>query len=97
MVRASLARQEDTMIFALIERAKFPLNSLTYSRLFLSECFTLICKTNKEIWKMYFHELILMFINVGDDGKYAQTALADLSSFAGACLYIQVGGHQGCA
>ncbi|KOM42062.1 hypothetical protein LR48_Vigan04g226000 [Vigna angularis] len=34
--------------------------------------------TNKEIWKMYFDDLIPMFIRWGDDGNYAQTALADL-------------------
>ncbi|XP_052732790.1 chorismate mutase 2 [Vigna angularis] len=129
-VRASLARQEDTIIFALIERAKFPLNSVGYSQLFLSEeyCGPMInglflkteavqskagryinpeenpffpenlppsaapdypfseflqgagasINTNKEIWKMYFDDLIPMFIRWGDDGNYAQTALADL-------------------
>ncbi|KAI5403862.1 hypothetical protein KIW84_051127, partial [Lathyrus oleraceus] len=31
-VRESLIRQEDTIIFSLIERARFPLNSPTYER-----------------------------------------------------------------
>lgn len=34
--RACLVRQEDTIIFALIERAKFPLNSPTYNHTFTS-------------------------------------------------------------
>lgn len=35
-VRDSLIRQEDTIIFSLIERAKFPLNSPTYQQSYAS-------------------------------------------------------------
>ena len=35
-VRASLVRQEDTIIFGLIERAKFPFNSLAYHQNYTS-------------------------------------------------------------
>lgn len=35
-VRDSLIRQEDTIIFNLIERAKFPLNSPTYDQSYAS-------------------------------------------------------------
>ncbi|TKY74798.1 Chorismate mutase 2 [Spatholobus suberectus] len=130
--RASLVRQEDTIIFALIERARFPLNSPTYHRnytsilqfygslldflvskteaiqakagryinpeenpffpenlppsvvphypfsLFLHPAAALI-NTNKVIWKLYFNELLPMFVASGDDGNYAQTAATDLS------------------
>lgn len=34
-VRKALVRQEDTIVFALIERAKFPFNSLTYDHNYL--------------------------------------------------------------
>ncbi|OIW14974.1 hypothetical protein TanjilG_30693 [Lupinus angustifolius] len=34
---------------------------------------------NKFIWKMYFHELLPIFVASGDDGNYAQTAASDLS------------------
>lgn len=34
--RASLVRQEDTIIFGLIERARFPLNSPTYNQSYTS-------------------------------------------------------------
>ena len=34
--RASLVRQEDTIIFALIERSRFPLNSPTYNQNYTS-------------------------------------------------------------
>ncbi|XP_014499344.1 chorismate mutase 2 [Vigna radiata var. radiata] len=130
-VRASLARQEDTIIFALIERAKFPLNNFGHNRLFGSDEYIgsmingLVLKTeavqskagryinpeenpffpenlppsaapdypfseflqgagasiniNKEIWEVYFHELIPMFIKCGDDGNHAQSVLADLT------------------
>lgn len=35
-VRASLIRQEDTIIFSVIERARFPLNSPTYHQHYAS-------------------------------------------------------------
>lgn len=35
-VRASLVRQEDTIVFGLIERARFPINSPTYNQLNVS-------------------------------------------------------------
>lgn len=35
-VRDSLIRQEDTIIFALIERAKYPINSPTYHQSYAS-------------------------------------------------------------
>ncbi|CAJ1973640.1 unnamed protein product [Sphenostylis stenocarpa] len=129
--RASLVRQEDTIIFALIERARFPLNSPTYNQSytsipqfqgslldfvisnteamqskagryinpeenpfiptnlppsvvprypfsqFLHPAAALI-NMNKEIWKLYFNELLPMFVASGDDGNYAQTAVTDL-------------------
>jgi chorismate mutase len=34
-VREALVRQEDTIVFGLIERAKFPFNSQTYDQKFL--------------------------------------------------------------
>ncbi|BAT78086.1 hypothetical protein VIGAN_02072400 [Vigna angularis var. angularis] len=33
---------------------------------------------NKEIWEMYFRELLPKFVKCGDDGNYAQTAFVDL-------------------
>jgi len=36
-LRASLVREEDTIIFALIERARFPLNSPTYNQSYTSQ------------------------------------------------------------
>nr|KYP44234.1 hypothetical protein KK1_034299 [Cajanus cajan] len=125
--RESLVRQEDTIIFGLIERARFPFNSPTYNynpnytsvlhflvsnteaiqakagryinpeenaffpenlpplvvlhypfSQFLHPAAALI-NINKDIWKLYFHELIPMFVASGDDGNYAQTAATDLS------------------
>ncbi|KAK7352641.1 hypothetical protein VNO80_18065 [Phaseolus coccineus] len=130
--RASLVRQEDTIIFALIERARFPLNSPTYNQSytfishlqdsildfvirnteavqskagryinpeenpffpknlppsvvphypfshFLHPAAALI-NINQDIWKLYFNELLPMFVASGDDGNYAQTAAADLT------------------
>ena len=35
-VRDSLIRQEDTIIFSLIERAKYPINSPTYHQSYVS-------------------------------------------------------------
>ncbi|KAL9313231.1 hypothetical protein ACSQ67_018683 [Phaseolus vulgaris] len=116
--RASLVRQEDTIIFALIERSRFPLNSPTYNQnytsvqdsildfvvhnteavdtLILKKSFlhkkftTLGCATlpllttasiniNKDIWKLYFSDLLPLFVASDDDGNYAQTAAADLT------------------
>ena len=34
---------------------------------------------NKSLWKMYFHDLLPLFVASGDDGNYAQTAASDLS------------------
>ncbi|KAL3023289.1 hypothetical protein AAZX31_04G059500 [Glycine max] len=130
--RASLVRQEDTIIFGLIERARFPLNSPTYNQSytsipqfrgtlldflvrhteaiqakagryinpeenpffpenlppsvvprypfsqFLHPAAALI-NINNAIWKLYFDELLPMFVASGDDGNYAQTAATDLS------------------
>ncbi|KAJ1413112.1 Chorismate mutase, AroQ class, eukaryotic type [Sesbania bispinosa] len=131
-LRASLERQEDTIVFGLIERARFPFNSPTYNQncttsiphfnaslveflvqnteaiqakagryvnpeenpftenlppsvvpsynfsQFLHPAAALI-NINKAIWKMYFHELLPLFVASGDDGNYAQTADSDLS------------------
>ncbi|XP_057957878.1 chorismate mutase 2-like isoform X2 [Malania oleifera] len=45
-IRDSLVRQEDTIIFRLIERAKFPLNSATYNESYLPKwCPTCAYKT----------------------------------------------------
>ncbi|XP_022636613.1 chorismate mutase 2 isoform X1 [Vigna radiata var. radiata] len=119
-VRASLARLEDTIIFALFERVKFPLNPPTYDLLgdlvretealqfeahrydnpeenpffpenlppfsapeypfteFLQGAGASI-NINKEIWEVYFRELLPKFVKCGDDGNYAQTAFADLT------------------
>ncbi|XP_014498638.1 chorismate mutase 2 isoform X2 [Vigna radiata var. radiata] len=119
-VRASLARLEDTIIFALFERVKFPLNPPTYDLLgdLVRETEALQFKArrydnpeenpffpenlppfaapeypfpeflqgagasiniNKEIWELYFNELLPKFVKCGDDGNYAQTAFADLT------------------
>ncbi|WVZ09686.1 hypothetical protein V8G54_014216 [Vigna mungo] len=37
----------------------------------------------KEIWEVYFHELLPKFVKSGDDGNYAQTAFADLTLLQG--------------
>ncbi|CAI8605976.1 unnamed protein product [Vicia faba] len=34
---------------------------------------------NKSLWKMYFDDLLPLFVASGDDGNYAQTAASDLS------------------
>ncbi|BAT78085.1 hypothetical protein LR48_Vigan04g226100 [Vigna angularis] len=120
-VVAFLARLEDTIIFALFERVKFPLNPPTYDLLgglvretealqfkahrydnpeenpFFPESLPPVVAApkypfpeflqgagasiniNKEIWEMYFHELLPKFVKCGDDGNYAQTAFADLT------------------
>ncbi|KAK2452838.1 chorismate mutase [Trifolium repens] len=131
-VREALVRQEDTIVFGLIERAKFPFNSQTYDQKFLeipgfcgsliefvvkdteivqakagryenpeenpffpenlvsslvpSYPFTKILhpgaasiNINKSIWKIYFQDLLPLFVSSGDDGNYAQTAASDLS------------------
>ncbi|XP_050884672.1 chorismate mutase 2 isoform X2 [Lathyrus oleraceus] len=130
-VRESLIRQEDTIIFSLIERARFPLNSPTYERNYSSipnfsgSLFDFIlhqtediqAKTgrymnpeenpyeeklspsivshynfsqflypaaasiniNKKIRKVYFNNILPLFIAFGNDGNYAQTAANDLS------------------
>ncbi|KAL2346654.1 hypothetical protein Fmac_000654 [Flemingia macrophylla] len=120
--RECLARQEDTIIFGLIERGRLPFNAPTYNYTFLtfllrdSEAIqakagrytnpeenpffpenlppsvvphypfseflhpaAALININKDIWKLYFHELLPMFVASGDDGNYAQTAAADLS------------------
>ncbi|XP_061354339.1 chorismate mutase 2-like isoform X2 [Gastrolobium bilobum] len=131
-VREALVRQEDTIVFCLIERAKFPINSHTYDESYSKIpdfCGSLVdfvvkdteavqakagryenpeenpffpenlppsivpaypftqilhpgassININKSIWKMYFHELLPLFVTSGDDGNYAQTAASDLS------------------
>ncbi|PNY16481.1 chorismate mutase [Trifolium pratense] len=131
-VREALVRQEDTIVFGLIERAKFPFNSQTYDQKYLeipgfcgsliefvvkdteivqakagryenpeenaffpenllsslvpSYPFTKILhpgaasiNINKSIWKIYFQDLLPLFVSSGDDGNYAQTAASDLS------------------
>ncbi|GKV03157.1 hypothetical protein SLEP1_g15512 [Rubroshorea leprosula] len=128
-VRDSLIRQEDTIIFSLIERAKFPLNSPTYNQSwvpgFSGSLVEFIVKQtenlqakvgryenpeehpffpddlpdtvvphfeypkvlhpasasiniNKDIWDMYFNQLLPLFVAAGDDGNYASTAASDL-------------------
>ncbi|KAK7260976.1 hypothetical protein RIF29_27279 [Crotalaria pallida] len=131
-VRDALVREEDTIIFGLIERAKFPINSHTYDENcnkvpgFSGSLVEFVAKNteavqakagryqnpeenpffpenlppslvtsypfpqflhagaasvniNKSIWKLYFHELLPLFVASGDDGNYAQTAASDLS------------------
>ncbi|KAK7283129.1 hypothetical protein RIF29_12435 [Crotalaria pallida] len=131
-VRACLVKQEDTIIFGLIDRAKLPFNSPTYHpnhtsvphySASLLQFLVINTETiqaeagrynnpeenpffpenlppsivphynfsqflhpaaasvniNKFIWKLYFHELLPMFVALGDDGNYAQTAASDLS------------------
>ncbi|KAJ1381465.1 Chorismate mutase, AroQ class, eukaryotic type [Sesbania bispinosa] len=131
-VREALVRQEDTIVFGLIERAKFPINSHTYDEKYAeikdfcgslvdflvksteavqakagryknpeenpffpenlppsivpSYPFTQILhpgaasiNINKSIWKLYFHEMLPLFVDSGDDGNYAQTAAGDLT------------------
>ncbi|KAL5074448.1 hypothetical protein RYX36_013432 [Vicia faba] len=130
-VRESLIRQEDTIIFSFIERAKFPLNSLTYQQNYssipnfsgslfdfiLHQTENIQAKTgrymnpeenpyeeklsppivphynfsqflhpaaasiniNKNIKKIYFNDILPLFIASGDDGNYAQTASNDLT------------------
>lgn len=34
---------------------------------------------NKSLWKIYFDDLLPLFVASGDDGNYAQTAASDLS------------------
>ncbi|XP_027356909.1 chorismate mutase 2-like [Abrus precatorius] len=130
--RASLVRQEDTIIFGLIERARFPINSPTYHQNYTSiphfnaslldflvqnneaiqakagryinpeenpffpdnlppsmvphynfsqflQPVGALININKSIWKMYFDELLPMFVASSDDGNYAQTAASDLA------------------
>ncbi|AES59088.2 putative chorismate mutase [Medicago truncatula] len=131
-VRETLVRQEDTIVFGLIERSKFPFNSQTYDQNYLQIpgfCGSLVefvftnteivqakagryknpeenpffpenlslslvpsypftkflhpgaasININKSLWKMYFHDLLPLFVASGDDGNYAQTAASDLS------------------
>ncbi|MED6206565.1 Chorismate mutase 2, variant 2 [Stylosanthes scabra] len=130
-VREALIRQEDTIVFGLIERAKFPMNSHTYGGGeeipgFAGSLAEFVVKNteavqakvgrynnpeenpffpenlppslvppypfteflhpkaasvniNKSIWKLYFDELLPLFVASGDDGNYAQTAASDLS------------------
>ncbi|XP_045807426.1 chorismate mutase 2-like [Trifolium pratense] len=130
-VRASLVRQEDTIVFNVIERARFPLNSPTYDPHYASipnfsgSLFDFILNQtediqakmgryinpeensyeenlpaslvphynfsqflhptaasvniNKSIRKIYFNEMLPLFVTSGDDGNYAQTAASDLS------------------
>lgn len=130
-VRASLIRQEDTIIFSVIERARFPLNSPTYHQHYASiphfsgslldvvldyteaiqaklgryinpeenpykgilppsivphynfsqflHAAAASININKNIRKVYFHEMLPLFVAFGDDGNYAQTAASDLS------------------
>ncbi|GLT76106.1 hypothetical protein SLA2020_477870 [Shorea laevis] len=128
-VRDALIRQEDTIIFSLIERAKFPLNSPAYNQSwvpgFSGSLVEFIVKQtenlqakvgryenpeehpffpndlpetvvplfeypkvlhpasasiniNKDIWDMYFNQLLPLFVAPGDDGNYASTAASDL-------------------
>ncbi|KAF7817304.1 chorismate mutase 2 isoform X1 [Senna tora] len=131
-VREALVRQEDTIIFNLIERVKFPINSRTYHQNYASfpafhgSLVDFVVKNteaiqakagryqspeenpffpenlppslmphypfskilhpeaalvniNKSIWKVYFDEMLPLFVASGDDGNYAQTAASDLS------------------
>ncbi|CAK8569945.1 unnamed protein product [Lathyrus sativus] len=131
-VRKALVRQEDTIVFGLIERAKFPFNFHTYDKNYIQThdfCGSLIefvvqstetvqakagryenpeenpffpenlqsslvpsypftkilhsgaasVNINKSLWKMYFDDLLPLFVASGDDGNYAQTAASDLS------------------
>ncbi|XP_043695555.1 chorismate mutase 2 [Telopea speciosissima] len=130
-VRQSLIRQEDTIVFSLIERAKFPLNSPAYNESSLNIpgfCGSLVqnvvketeaiqakigryespeehpffpddlpmpvvtpynypqvlhaagasININKNIWDMYFNQLLPLFVAEGNDGNYGPTAASDL-------------------
>lgn len=130
-VRDALIRQEDTIVFSLIERAKFPLNSPAYIEspslihgfrgplvhFVVRETEAVQAKAgryvnleehpffpdhlphplvpphkyprilhpaaasiniNKDIWHMYFKELLPLFVKAGDDGNYASTAASDM-------------------
>jgi len=39
---------------------------------------------NKQIWDIYFKELLPLFVKPGDDGNYPSTAASDL-----ACLQVR--------
>ncbi|GAU17688.1 hypothetical protein TSUD_07500 [Trifolium subterraneum] len=86
-VREALIRQEDTIAGRYEnpeENPFFPENLL--SSLVPSYPFTKILhhgaasiNINKSIWKIYFQDLLPLFVSSGDDGNYAQTAASDLS------------------
>ncbi|KAJ4951819.1 hypothetical protein NE237_028651 [Protea cynaroides] len=131
-IRQYLIELEDTIIFNLIERAKFPLNSPTYDesslkipgfsgslvQYIVKETEVLQAKVgryespeeqpffpddlpepvvipynnpqelhpvgatiniNETIWKMYFGQLLPLFVAEGDDGNYGSTAVCDLN------------------
>nr|XP_010908240.1 chorismate mutase 2 [Elaeis guineensis] len=128
-VRDSLIRQEDTIVFSLIERARFPYNAPVYDPSFLGSGQSLVelfvresealhakvaryqnpeevpffpddlplplplpsdnpevlhptsapVSVSKDIWNMYFNDLLPLITVKGDDGNYALTAAADLA------------------
>ncbi|XP_006289852.2 chorismate mutase 2 [Capsella rubella] len=131
-IRESLIRQEDTIVFSLIGRAQFPLNSPAFegspsldsanssslTEFFVREIEFLQAKVgryenpeenpffldniphsvfpthkyptalhpkalsvniNKQIWDVYFKELLPLFVKPGDDGNYPSTAASDLA------------------
>ncbi|WOL19370.1 chorismate mutase 2-like [Canna indica] len=130
-VREFLTREEDSIVFSLIERAKYPYNAPVYDpsylgftfhnhsliELFVRETEALQAKAGRyqnpeevpffpedlilplvppykypqelhpvaasvnvstTIWHMYFDRVLPQFTSKGNDGKYAQTAEADL-------------------
>ncbi|KAM0942690.1 putative chorismate mutase [Dioscorea sansibarensis] len=132
-IRDTLVRIEDSIVFALIERARFPLNSNAYDASYLgnhrghggrSIAEVLVRETevieaqlgryqnpeeipffaedlafpfvptfnypqvlypaaasvnvSKDIWDIYFKNLLPLFASEGDDGDYASAAAADL-------------------
>nr|ACU19156.1 unknown [Glycine max] len=50
---------------------------------------------NNAIWKLYFDELLPMFVASGDDGNYAQTAATDLSLLQAVSRRIHYGKFVG--
>lgn len=132
LVRQSLERQEDTIVFCLIERSRFLSNSPLYNQSLnlvpgfsgslvsftVKETEAIHSKAgryenpeenpffpenlphsvvpphdypkflhhpgasiniNKQIWDMYFNQLLPLFVDKGDDGNYALTASNDLT------------------
>ncbi|CAN8256688.1 unnamed protein product [Cochlearia groenlandica] len=131
-IRESLIRQEDTIVFSLIERSKFLLNSPAFeeslcldsghssslTEFFVKETEIIQAKMgryenpeetpffleniphsvfptrkyplslhskassvniNKQIWDVYFKEILPLFVKPGDDGNYPSTAPSDLA------------------